>query len=289
MALPTTDTIVTYPSGATEGTATVLHTEIVDDGTTAVLLDATPCHPVDAGWPDQGPDRATVSWGPTTADVVDCVVGATDGIRLFLGTDVPVRPGTEGWVFVVAHLLEVAPPEGQEVAVTVDADYRRSLSIGHTACHLASLALNRAVSDRWAKEAPTDALGSPNFDQAAGDTSTIVPGGSFDTYRLNKSLRRKGFATEGLTEALPAVTDAVNAQLASWIAADAPVRVDRDGDRLTDRRRWVCTLPDGEAIIPCGGTHASHLGELGALQVTLEIDTAEGTPVLSMRTTAAPV
>lgn len=283
MTLPSTDTIVTYPAGATEGTATVLHTERLDDGTTAVLLDTTPCHPVDTGWPDQGPDRATIAWGPTVADLVNCVVAATDGSRLYIGTDIPARKGTEGWAFVVAHLLEVAPPEGQQVTVTVDAGYRRELSLGHTACHLASLALNRAIADRWSKETTTDALGSPNFDQAANDTSTIVPNGSFDTYRLNKSLRRKGFATDGFAEALPAVTDAVNAQLASWVAADSPVRIDRDGDLLTDRRHWVCALPDGEAVIPCGGTHASSLGALGNLRVTLELDDAEGTPVFTMR------
>jgi alanyl-tRNA synthetase len=287
MSLPTTDTVVSYPAGAVTGTATVLHTEPREDGRIAVLLDATPCHPVDAGWPDQGPDRATIAWGHSVADVVDCVVAATDGIQLHLGADVTVRKGTEGWSFVVAHLVEVAPPVGQEVTVTVDGEYRRELSRGHTACHLASLALNRALTDRWTKETTADALGSPNFDQAASATSTILPGGSFDTYRLNKSLRRKGFTTDGLAEALPAVADAVNAQLASWVAADSPVRIDREGELLTDRRSWVCSLPEGEAVIPCGGTHATRLGELGEVTVTLQLDDAEGTPVLMMRTTAA--
>lgn len=287
MPLPTTDTIVSYPSGATTGTARVLHTETLDDGRMAVLLDATPCHPVDAGWPDQGPDRATISWEQVNSEVVDCVVGATDGIRLYLGLEIPVRKGSEGWAFVVAHLVEVSPPVGTEVTVTVDAGHRRALSLGHTACHLASLALNRALADRWTKELPTDALGSPDFDQAANDTSTIVPGGSFDTYRLNKSLRRKGFTSEGFAGSLSQVTDAVNAQLASWVAADSAVRIDREGEHLTDRRSWVCSLPDGEAVIPCGGTHASRLSELGQLTVTLELDDAEGTPVFSMRTATA--
>ena len=287
MPLPTTDTVVSYPAGATTGTATVLHTETLDSGLIAVLLDSTPCHPVDAGWPDQGPDRATISWEQVNSEVVDCVVAATDGIRLYLASEIPVRKGAEGWAFVVAHLVEVAPPVGTEVTVAVDAEHRRALSLGHTACHLASLALNRALSDRWTKELPTDALGSPNFDQAANDTSTIVPGGSFDTYRLNKSLRRKGFTTEGFADALPAVTDAVNAQLADWVAAGSAVRIDRDGDRLTDRRSWVCALPDGEAVIPCGGTHATSLSELGTVTVTLELDDAEGTPVFTMRTQTA--
>ncbi len=287
MSLPLTDTLVSYASGATTGAAMVVYTEALEDGRLVVLLDATPCHPVDAGWPDQGPDRATLSWAGGSAEVADCVVAATDGSELHLGSAIPVRKGTQGWVFLVAHLVASAPPVGTEVTVTVDADHRRDLSLGHTACHLASLALNRAMADRWTKDAAPDALGTPNFDQAANDSSTIVPLGSVDTYRLNKSLRRKGFTTEGLAEALPAITDAANSQLAAWVVTDSPVRIDRDGDRLTDRRYWVCALPDGEASIPCGGTHASRLGELEGLQVTLELDDTEGTPVLTMRTRVA--
>jgi hypothetical protein len=73
MPLPSTDTVVSYPAGAVTGTATVLYTEPQESGLIAVLLDATPCHPVDAGWPDQGPDRATIAWGHSVADVLDCV------------------------------------------------------------------------------------------------------------------------------------------------------------------------------------------------------------------------
>ena len=286
MPLTLSETIVTYPTGGTSGTAIVLHVEPLGEGRSAVLLDATPCHPVDAGWPDQGPDRATIAWDGLSADVVDCVVAATDGTGLHLGADIPVRKGTEGWSFLVAHIVDAAPEVGQQVTVTVDADHRLALSRGHTACHLASLALNRALADRWSKELGTDALGNPNFDQAASDSSTIVPNGSVDTYRLNKSLRRKGFVSDGLAEALPAVTDAVNASLASWIAVDAPVRIDRDGEGLTDRRSWVCSLPEADAVIPCGGTHAGSLGELAGLRATLELADVDGTAVLTMVTGA---
>src|SRR5690606_3319598 len=140
MALPTEDTIVSYPVGSTSGTGRVLHVEALGDDRSAVVLDATPCHPVDAAWPDQGPDRAGLAWGGAEADVVDCVVAATDGATLHLGDDIPVRKGTEGWSFLVAHLIDGEAPEvGDEVTVTVDAVHRRALSIGHTACHLASL------------------------------------------------------------------------------------------------------------------------------------------------------
>jgi alanyl-tRNA synthetase len=284
MALPSADTVVTYPAGDLSGTATVLHTEPARDGLTAVLLDATPCHPVDAGWPDQGPDHAALSWSAGSSDVRDCVVGATDGAMLYLGQDIPVRAGTENWTFVVAHLVTEAPAVGHQVTVTVDPGHRSALSLGHTGCHLAALALNRALAGRWNKELPVDDLGTPNFDAAAIASSRILTRGSVDTYRLNKSLRRKGFVAEGLAEALPSLQEALNAALASWIAADAPVRIDRDGDRLTDRRWWVCALPEAEVRIPCGGTHASGLGQLGALRATLALSDDGGTTVLTMTT-----
>ena len=66
------------------------------------------------------------------------------------------------------------------------------------------------------------------------------------------------------------------------------MRVERDGDGLTDLRHWVCELPGGSARIPCGGTHAHSLAELGRVQVRFESGDDAGTPVLVMRTTADP-
>ena len=291
MALPRVDTLVHYPSGSTKAASTVVHVEPVGERF-AVLLDATPVHPIDAGWPDQPSDRAIISWDGGTASVDaaadefgGAVVGATDGSALHLGRDIPVRTGAEGWAFVVGHLVANPPPVGAQVTVAVDADYRRALSLGHTGCHLASLALNRAMASRWSKDARPDALGAPNFDGEANDASRILERGSLDTYRLGKSLRKKGFGTAGIEDALAGIEEEVNATLAAWIAEDAPVCIDRDGDGLTDRRYWVCALADGEARIACGGTHATSLGELGTLRSTLSLEDVEGTPVLTMRTT----
>jgi len=285
MTLPSVDTVVSYPSGRTTGISTVVHVEPLGDGRTAVLLESTPCHPVDAGWPDQGADHARLEWDAGSASVVDCVVAATDGAQLYLGTDIPVRKGTEGWAFVVAHIVDAAPPAaGQSVAVTVDFDDRRSMSLGHTGCHLASLALNHALADRWGKEAALDALGVPDFDKLAIDSSTILPFGSVDTFRLNKSLRRKGFVSEGLAGALHEIERALNTSLESWCAAGAAVTIRREGDRLTDRRYWECALPEGEVSIACGGTHAESLAELAGLHATLELSDDDGTTVLTMTT-----
>ncbi len=285
MTLPVDDTVVTYPAGATSGSATVLHVEPVKE-LFAVLLDTTPVHPVDAGWPDQLADRASFEWNGGSAAIVDCVVAATEGTQLFVGDDIPVRKGTEGWVFVVAHLVANAPPVGIVVTAQVDEKARRAVSIGHTGCHLASLALNRAMADRWSKSVGQDALGAPNFDGEANDVSSILEYGSHDTYRLGKSLRKKGFRTEGLSDDLTQLENMINASLTEWVAGKTAVRIDRDGERLTDRRYWVCPLPEGEARIPCGGTHASNLSELKGLTARLSLTDNDGTPVLVMETTS---
>ncbi|MFC4061030.1 metal-dependent hydrolase [Planomonospora corallina] len=275
----TASTRVTYPAGETRGRSEVLAALPVGDRYGVVVAE-TPFHPLDHTWPDQPADTGTIGGRP----VADCVTGAvehgTGAVRL--GEDIPVRRGTDGWHWLVVHVTD-APLEG-EVDLEVDPRLRRSLSAGHTACHLSALALNAALAGRWRKEAPADALGHPDFDQAAITSSRIVPGGSHDVYRLGKSLRRKGFTAEGLAEELPEVEARAGELLQEWAAADAPVWIDSPGPELTARRTWHCGLPGGEASIPCGGTHLSRTSELGTVAVALELS-ADGSE-LTMRTTA---
>ena len=286
MTLPSEDTLVGYPSAETENSTTVLHCEHLPDGRLAVLLERSCVHPVDAGWPDQGADRAALRVAGAELPVLDCVVGATDGTTLHLGREIPVGKGTEGWAFVVVHLLagDAVIAEGDQAEAVVDPGHRRRISSGHTGCHLASLALNRALADRWKKDTRPDGLGHPDFDGVAIDVSLIGENGSTDTYRLGKSLRRKGFVTDGFVGGLAEVEAQVNASLAEWMATGASVRIDRDGDRLTDRRYWVLELPGHTVRIPCGGTHPSSLSELGSARVELSTADVDGTTVLTMAT-----
>lgn len=281
-------TSITYPSGALTSTGVVVG--IADgggDGRSAVILDTTAFHPIDTAWPDQPADRGTLRWGRGAAQVVDAVVGATDGGELLLGPAVPVRTGTDGWTFVVAHLVDGAAPEiGDSVEVDVDPVHRAALSAGHTACHLASLALDEALADAWRKEVPADALGSPAFDSLAISESRIVPHGSRDVYRIGKSLRRKGFDPESLAD-LGGLAARVNTRLAEWITTDGAVHVEADGPALADRRTWVCELPEGRAQIPCGGTHVSALSQLGRAEVSFDLRPVDGGLELVMTTTTA--
>lgn len=285
-------TAVTYPAGATSGTAVVQAVCELSDGRSAVIVDTTPFHPVDHRWPDQGPDWGVIATGQREWLVVDCVLAAgADATEiangpeneLYLGSEIPVRRGEEGWNFYVAHIVDgPGPVVGEEVQLKVNAAHRRNLSAGHTGCHVAALALNAALASRWRKDIPADGLGQPDFDRQAIVSSRIVEEGSIDVYRLGKSLRKKGFDAEGLPEALGVLTAQINSLLASWVAADCPITWETAGPGLTDLRTWICTLPQGVQRTPCGGTHLSDLGELAQLAVSLELVEAE----LTMRTAA---
>jgi alanyl-tRNA synthetase len=276
------DTIVDYPAGSTTSRGVVLATLPLPEGL-GVVLDRTAFHAVDAGWPDQPADRGTLAGH----QVLDAVVGATHGGEILIGRGIPVRTGADGWSFVVVHILAAETPisVGDQVEVTVDAGYRNALSAGHTACHLASLALDAALTDAWTKEVPLDTLGAPGFDALACASSRIHEHGSVDVYRVGKSLRRKGFDPAALDN-LAGVADAANARLAEWVATGAGIRIDRDGEGLGDRRRWVCELPGGDAVIPCGGTHLTSLAELTTVRVELAREDVEGGIALTMTTTA---
>jgi alanyl-tRNA synthetase len=279
-------TLVTFPTGATEGASAVrelvpLGVPELPAGGLGLIVDTTPFHPVDHTWPDQPGDSGTVLVDGVIYPVVDAVTGAIgpDG-QFAIGADIPVKRGDEAWSWQVVHVLESVPePQallGANAQLRVDADRRRMLSAAHTGCHLMALALNEALAERWRKSpGREDSFGRPDFDAIAMESSRMDEHASTDRYRIGKSLRKKGFDPEGLAEQLPELTDRVNARLAGWIAADAPVRIELFGGektaRLTARRQWVCELPEGTASIFCGGTHVARLGELDALQCALSL------------------
>ncbi len=264
-----------------------MHVEPLPDGRSAVLLDRTAFHAVDTAWPDQPADRGVLRVGESELAIRDGVTGGIHDGTLLLGRELPVRMGTEGWTFVVGHVIEgPAPAVGSAAEVEVDAGYRAALSAGHTACHLASLALDAALRDGWTKEAPTDALGNPAFDALACQSSRIEEYGSTDVYRIGKSLRRKGFDPAVLDD-VTAITARANELLAGWVGAGAPVHIERSDQCLSSRRTWVCELPERRVEIPCGGTHVRDLSELGEVTVSLVVTAVDGGLELTMTTTAA--
>ncbi|WP_033817697.1 metal-dependent hydrolase [Kitasatospora sp. MBT63] len=284
MTLPTTH--VSFPAGTVHGESEILAVHRLPDGRTAVITAATPFHPLDHTWPDQPADHGSLTVDGVEHPVVDCLTGAVgpDGGEVLVGADIPVRRGDEDWSWLVLHVLPqssadaLAAAAGRTAQLSVDAHRRGLLSAAHSGCHLLALALNEALAARWRKDpGRSDAFGNPDFDSLAMASSVMDTEASTDTYRLGKSLRKKGFTTEAaddlpaLADALPAVTEAVNQRLAAWVAADAQVRIEVPGPELTARRRWQCELPAGTAEIFCGGTHLHHLGELAELRTELTL------------------
>ena len=284
----TAATIITFPSGSLVETARVVGVHPAQDGA-VVVLDRTPFHPVDHTWPDQPGDRGTLRVDGVEVAVTEAVMAAvSDEGEVAVGADIPVKRGAEGWTWLVGHRIEAVPSllaAGAEVEATVDAAHRAGLSRGHTACHLASLALDLAVADLWRKDPGSDALGTPDFEGRANQTSFIHEDGAVDEYRLGKSLRKAGFDTEGFAASLTEREERINAQLAAWVASAAPSRIEVEGDTIVDRRRWVCALPEGTASILCGGTHASSLAEFASIRVSLDLSDPQ---LLVMTTSAVP-
>lgn len=280
-------TTVSFAAGAVTGSSTVQRIEATPNGT-VVIVDATPFHPVDHTWPDQPGDSGEIAFDGSAVRITEALMAAvSDEGELAVGVDIPVKRGAEGWTWLVGHPLDGDPPEwlteGARVELSVDVPRRAGLSRGHTACHLASLALDLALSDLWRKDPGADALGNPNFEAKANQSSRIHEDGAVDEYRLGKSLRRAGFDTETFAATLADREAAINTQLAAWVDSAAPSRVVADGSTIVDRRSWHCELPDGTAEILCGGTHVASLDEFVSISVSLDLTDPQ---LLVMTTTA---
>jgi len=278
-------TLVSFPDGALTGEGEVV---LIDQGASVVILDATPFHPVDHTWPDQPGDSGVITAGGAQLRVTEAVMAAiSDEGALAVGSGIPVKRGGEGWTWMVGHRTDGAIPAdiavGARVALEVDAERRASLSRGHTACHLASLALDAALADLWHKEIGADPLGNPDFEGKANQSSRIRDDGSIDEYRLGKSLRKAGFDSEGFASSIADREHRINELLASWVASGGDSRIDVDGPSIIDRRTWRCTLPEGEVGFLCGGTHVRSLAEFESITVSLDLSDPQ---LLIMTTTA---
>ncbi|MFN8167444.1 MAG: NUDIX domain-containing protein [Candidatus Nanopelagicales bacterium] len=267
-ALTRLGTWVDFPARAVGGQGRVTAVADLGDATVGVVVDRTPFHPLDHGWPDQPGDTGTLAGAP----VLDCLTGALDpAAQLTVGAAIGLRRGDPSRSWVVVHVLPAqgAPEVGDLVDLEVDVARRESFSRGHSACHLAALALNECAAPYWTKEPPRrDSRGFPFLDQIAISVSRIEPDGAYDAYRCGKSLRKAGFDSARFLGELDEVAAAADALLRRWVDAGASSLLETDGDpTLAARRRWVCDVAGGPAVIPCGGTHVADLADLGRVRV----------------------
>ncbi|MGF1763874.1 alanyl-tRNA editing protein [Aliivibrio kagoshimensis] len=247
-----------------------------------IVTAETPFHPVSHIWPDHPADRGMLVVNEKREAVVDCLTGAVELAtgELFVAEAIPVKRDTSGWAFVVVHRVnsDLLLNVGDSVLLEVNQAYQQRLSRGHSAGHLAYLALNKILNGHyWRKDADRkDELGHYDFNSYALETSFVTEDCCTDTYRLGKTLRKRGLNSAEMVENLPAIESAINAQLAAWLALNSDIEVVCDGERLTDSRYWHCHLGEsGKAVIPCGGTHVNSLAEYRSITVVLTLVDAQ--------------
>lgn len=248
-----------------------------DQQHTYIVTEKTPFHPVSHIWPDHPADKGTLLVGTEGYAVVDCLVGAIciEQSELFVGQDIPVKRDEPGWVFVVVHCIdsaENAVKVGDQVNLEVDQEYQQALSRGHSAGHLSYLALNKVLANQyWRKDADRkDPHGNYDFNSYAQVTSFVTEDKCLDTYRLGKTLRKRGLNSADVLKDLSKIEQQVNTQLVEWLGLRSTVSVERQGEHLTDSRYWQCDLQESNmAVIPCGGTHVASLQEFNRIQIKL--------------------
>ncbi len=275
-------TLITFQNGATSGTSKVVAARELDhDSRKALLLvEETPFHPLDYGWPDQPPDSGIIVIRGVALPVIDAWVGAMDTAsgQLYLDKDIPLKKGGIDLLFLVAHIVvfpekfPITEISGETAELLVDSQRRKNLSAAHSACHLMALALNKYARKFWKKEAPKDSLGNPDTDQQSIQSSKITEKESLDHYRFGKSLRKAGFESLVLVDQLKDLESSVNEQLSIWLKSGSEIYMETADSTATidSRRAWRCRLPDGEVSIPCGGTHLNSLRELKSVSVSFE-------------------
>ena len=271
---------VTFPSGSCREKSIVM--AVAQHGDDFILMtEATPFHPRDFQWPDQPEDKGCVENEDgrryTLSDTV--FVGISPEGIFSVGDEIPVKKSSPDWYFCVGHVVRGERPlfsRGAAIVLQVDEERRTALSRAHSATHVMSLALNRTLAPLWRKEAPwIDALGNPNFDQIAMEQSEIGLLSCTDRYRLGKSLRKRGFTTDGLRESLPRCVEEVNAAIAAWLAEGSDIRVRTEGDSLTSYRYWCATVDGIDVEVPCGGTHVRCFREIGTARIDAEMPNDE--------------
>lgn len=278
-------TRVTYPQGAIKGLSPLVGYARLSADKIALFLQETPFHPVDSRWPDQPADRGSLTLDKKKLEVVDCRIFAVKGDEVKENKEVPAKE--LGWHRVVGHIITDDTEDfdkyfNTEVEVDVDPEFRNNISLHHTGCHLAALALNIAVKDLWKKEVRAqdrDSLGHGNFDKLAIKSSFIFEGRTEDLYRIGNTMK-KSFNREDMVKTLSQIQEVVNQLLSTWIKTDATVSITpENGSAVSDQRMWHCNLPEvGNATLPCGGTHVSNLSEFKSIEYAL---TMQGDEILA--------
>lgn len=270
-------TVVTYPEGDESAVCTIVALpELVDDSW-CLVTDRTPFHPLDPWWPDQPSDRGDVAAAGGTRVPVEraVLVGvnvASGAMRL--NVDKSIKRADAGWQWSVGHVVgrQTAPgfQVGQSIELFVDPAYRKAIACGHTGCHVAAIALNAVTAAYWDKAIRLDSLGNPDTDQQLIGESRIVEYGSVDRYRIGKSARKAGLASERFWADFDGLAGQIERRANEIVADIRQIGVEPFGTSFHERRMWKASLGDRTLEMPCGGVHTSDPKALTPMSVRLE-------------------
>jgi alanyl-tRNA synthetase len=243
-----------------------------------IVTKETPFHPVSHIWPDHPADSGILRIHQDELKVIDCQVGAIELSTgsLYVGQNIPVKRNTEGWCFVVVHRLQacaVSLKVGERVRLCVDQQRQHGFSLGHSAGHIASLALNQVLAEGYWRKVPdrVDGLGHYDFNRYAQQRSVVSTNKCWDHYRLGKTLKKRGLNTKEVITDLKQIESQVNALVDRWLSKSASIQMRLEGDELTDSRFWECTIGDVLVSMPCGGTHITDLTHLHPTRIELQL------------------
>jgi alanyl-tRNA synthetase len=193
---------------------------------------------------------------------------------LRLNADKGIKRADAGWQWSVGHVVgrQAIPglEVGQPIELFVDHAYRRAIACGHTGCHVAAIALNAVTATYWDKAIRLDTLGNPDTDQQLIGESRIVEYGSVDRYRIGKSARKAGLASERFWGDFDGFGALIEQRANELVADIRRISVEPVGTSFHERRMWKASLADRTLEMPCGGVHASDPRMLQPMSVRLE-------------------
>ncbi len=288
--IPQTSTQITYPSGATQARSTI--EDVVqkpgNNHAIGIVTKVTCMHPRDFRWPDQPADRGSLLINGKLVSVTDTVKARVIEGGYQIDKDITLQRGKESSeaTLVVIHCLDemIDARTGDNVDISVDQDYRFSISSGHSASHLLTLGLNEVLSDFWKKVPRIDENGFPAFTEMTLVKSEISEFACQDTFRIGKSLKKKGFDAELLWQSLPEIEMKLNEFIDNIVSDNSAKVLMRPSEcSINEHRKWHLDA-NRSYTKSCGGTHLTNFSQISHMRVAL----SQGDQVLIAKSVVTP-
>ncbi|WFQ78470.1 hypothetical protein PXH59_12115 [Xenorhabdus sp. SF857] len=240
-----------------------------------VITSNSPFYPKNYKWGDQKSDIGVIVLNNQAVNIVKTYTAVIIDSMIYIDHDIPKKLNIEDKLIPAHYLeslngLECQSIVGAKVKLSVDAEVRHKISAAHSMAHFMSLALNKVTNKYWNKDYDKDSLENYNLDKAAIFKSSISELKSIDTYRLGKSLKKKGFDKASFLESIVSINEEINLILKNWLVTGSEIRVEYTSQDIGSLRLWKSTVENRPVVIPCGGTHIKNTEEIQDIKVEIK-------------------